>query len=86
MQSLEKRITALEQANPNDGFPKTIFILFVQPGAAACDIHKLNSSPSGAARQEWLREPNESEQEFKDRASREVTRSAGDMAMLFQCQ
>ena len=85
MQSIEKRITALEQANTENGFPGTIFILFPRPGQTETEIHKLCNS-SGADRLEWLRGPNESEQEFKDRASREVTRSAGDMAMLFQCQ
>ena len=86
MQSLEKRITALEQTNAEIGFPKTIFILFPQPGEAACEIHKLSNAPSSADRQEWLRGPNESEQEFKDRASKEVIRNVGVVAMLFMCK
>jgi len=86
MQSLEKRIAALEQANPEEGFPKTIFLLFLQPGEAECEIHKLGNSPSGADRLEWLRRPNESVQEFKHRASKEVPRNAGGIAMLFMCE
>ena len=83
MQSIEKRITALEQANTENGFPGTIFILFLQPGQNETEIHKLCNS-SGADRLDWLRGPNESEQEFKDRASSEVPRNAGGIAMLFQ--
>jgi hypothetical protein len=86
MQSLEKRIAALEQANPEAGFPDTIFILFLQPGETEREIHKLCNTPSGADRLEWLRGPNESEQEFKDRASKEVPRNAGGIGMLFMCE
>ena len=85
MQSLEKRVTALEQVTTDNGFPDTIFILFKNPGQTETEIHKLCNS-SGVDRLEWLRGPDESEREFEDRASREVPRNAGGIAMLSMCE
>ena len=86
MQNLDKRIASLEQANPDNGFPKTIFITFLSPGDTKPDIRKLGCTHGDGVRQEWERGPNESEQEFKDRASKEVPRNAGDIAMFFKCE
>lgn len=83
--SLDKRIASLEQANPSNGFPKTIIISYLTPGETKPDIRKLQTSYRDDARQEWTRGSVESEQEFTDRASQEVTRKDRCIAMLFQC-
>jgi hypothetical protein len=86
MATLDNRITRLEtKASPYDGLPKTIFITFLTPGDTEADIRKLRHSFAGGDCQEWERGADESEQEFRDRASKEATRNAVGMAMLFQC-
>ena len=85
MQSLDKRIGSLEQANPETAFPKTIIISYLTPGDTKPDIRKLQTLYRDDVRQEWTRWPDESEQEFTDRASKEVTRNDRCIAMLFQC-
>ena len=72
MATLEKRIEALEQANPDNGLPKTIFITFMSPGDAKAEIHKLRADAADGDCREWVRGPNESERELQDRASKEV--------------
>ncbi len=83
MPSLEKRISALEQANPTDG-DKTIFILFQPAGEPATETHKLRASLTDSVCQHWTREPQETEEAFKQRASREVKRSPDGVAFLFK--
>lgn len=85
MPSLEKRIAALEQANPADG-EKTIFISFQPIGKPETEIHKLRSSLAGSDCQHWTREPKETEEEFKDRASKEVRRNPDGVALLFKTE
>jgi len=86
MSTLERRIAAIEtKASPYDGLPKTIFITFLTPGDTGPGIRKLRHSFAGEGCQEWERGTGESEQEFRDRASKEATRNAVGMAMLFQC-
>ena len=83
MQNLNKRIASLEQANPDNGFPKTIFITFLSLGDTKPDIRKLGCTHGDGGRQKWERGPNESEDDFKDHASKEVSRNAAGTAMLF---
>ena len=85
MQSLEKRISALERANPTDG-DKTIFISFQPMGKTDTEIHNLRDSWVGADCQHWTREPHETEEAFKERASREVKRSPEGVDLLFKTE
>lgn len=74
MATLERRIAALEGGRGGldaVNSPRTVFVV----GAAkpvAPDGSLVRISGAGG---EWLREPGESEQAFKRRASREVSRS-----------
>ena len=82
MQSLEKRIAELEKAQPiNDGV-QTIIVRFISPGVSGDALQALHSYSGG---QHWTREPSESEQNFVDRASREVERKGpGCVRLLLQ--
>lgn len=83
MQALEKRIAALEQTNPTD-LGTVMFIVFDTPGMPDTELHKLSAAVGDADCQQWTREPDESEQDFKDRARMEVKRSAFNTALLFK--
>ena len=86
MATLDKRITALEtKANPAGNTPKTVFIVLVTPGDTENNIGKLRQTGPDARAREWVRGAGETEQDFKDRASREATRNAWGFAMLLQC-
>ena len=85
MATLEKRIEALEQTSYGDRFPKTIIVCHLKPGDTGPNIHKLKSGYGADFIQEWEREPNETEEDLKERATREVHRSSGRIPMLFQC-
>ena len=77
MQSLEKRITALEvQTAPVE--PLTIIRRVAAPGKPQTELECLRDS-NGT---EWRREPGEPEQGFIDRASLECARHAGGVASL----
>ena len=79
MQSLEKRIAELEKAQPiNDGV-QTIIVRFISPGVSGDALQALHSYSGG---QHWTRDPSESEQNFIDRASREVKRNGRGIALL----
>lgn len=77
MQTLEKRIAALEQANPPTE-ELTIIRRIVWPGHLDAEISRLRSGAGEA----WERLPGETEQELVDRASREVKRNAFGVARL----
>ena len=86
MATLEKRTAALEtKANPGGNTPKTMFIVFLTPGDTENSIGKLRQTSPDAQAREWVRVTDESEQDFKDRASREATHNAWGFAMLLQC-
>jgi hypothetical protein len=85
MLTLDKRIAALEQASPTD-LGMVMFIAFEKPGMADTELHKLSAAVGVADCQQWTREPDESEQDFKDRAKREVKRSKCGMALLFKVE
>ncbi len=83
MQTTERRIAKLEQANPID-LDKVMFITFNTPGLPDTEIHKLSAAIGVEDCQRWTREPGESEQDFKDRAKKEVKRSDYGTALLFK--
>lgn len=77
MQTLEKRVAALESANP----PKedlTIIRRMVSPGHPDAEISRLKD---GAGKL-WTRQPGETEQGLIDRASHEVKRTPWGVASL----
>ena len=65
MQALEKRIAALEQASYSNT-DDVMFIHFVGMGEADKEIQRIRQGT-----QDWLRQPDESELAFKDRAQQE---------------
>lgn len=85
MQSLEKRITALEQSQPADK-EKTMFLSFHGLGTPETEIHELRDSLHGVDCQRWTRELHETEEAFKERASREVKRNPERVALLFKTE
>ena len=79
MQSLEKRLAALESSDGAGDDRLTIIIRrLVSPGHLDNEVQRL----TGAAGQIWTRQPGESEQDLTDRAVREVKRNAGGAAQL----
>jgi len=77
MQTIEKRIAALEQASPPaDGM--VIIRRFVTPGRLDAEIHRLR----GDGDELWERLPGEPEQAFIDRASGEAKRNLWGVASL----
>lgn len=84
MATIEKRLAALEQASYGDRFPKTIIVCYLTLGDTGPNIRRLKSGYRSDEIQEWEREPVETEEDFKERASKEVSRNAGGIAMLFQ--
>lgn len=79
MATLENRIAALEQASPNDMEPP-IFIHFVGMGAEAVPIERITHG--GKA---WERQPDESEQDLKDRAMRDTGQAQPGCRTVFLC-
>ena len=82
MQTLDRRIAALEQATPLSDNRRVIFIVGVTPGKLDAEIFHV----TGDSGQAWTREPAESEQDFKDRVAREVVRNKGGAALVFAIQ
>ena len=77
MQSLEKRIAALEATSaPADDM--TIIRRFVSPGELDAEIHRLRDDDGKL----WTRQPGETEQELIDRATLEVKRNSYGVACL----
>lgn len=70
MQTLERRVSALEQASP-EGYT-AMFIHFVEPGEVGKEIKVIASDRYTANRKEWTREPGESVHDFHNRAEREA--------------
>ncbi len=75
--NLETRIVALERVQP-DTEPMTIIRRIVSPGNLHPDYSHIRADDG----QVWARLPDESEQDFTDRASREVKRNAWNNAQL----
>ena len=78
MQSLEKRIAALEQAKPAAIGP--FFIQFVGLGAEDCEFDRITKGD-----QAWERQPGEAEQELKERAKREAPPPKEGCSTTFLC-
>ena len=79
MPSLERRIAELEKAGSTNDGPITIIIWPMTCGKLDAEIYKLHDSKCC---QQWKRQPGEAEQEFIDRATREVTRNGPGCALL----
>jgi hypothetical protein len=82
-QSLEKRITALEQASPTKQ-DTVIIIRYDVPGEIGRELFNLASSEIGPLRQHWTRNPDETVKDFTDRAGKEVRRNPYGVGMLLQ--
>lgn len=78
MQTLAKRLSALEQASPTDIGP--IFIHFVGLDTKDNEIERITKGD-----REWQRQPNETVQELKDRAIREVEPPKPRCSLVFLC-
>jgi hypothetical protein len=76
-QSLEKRVSALEKSAPQG--KKVIFIILVGMGEVGMEITHIHDSHGN----QWGRRPEESEDDFKDRAKSETPRKENQVAMLF---
>ena len=75
--SLERRLSALESANPPaDG--KTFVIRFVSPGHLDAEIHSLHDDDGTL----WTRQNGETEQMLIDRASKQAKRNPWGFARL----
>jgi dihydroxyacid dehydratase/phosphogluconate dehydratase len=83
MQSLDKRITALEQATHHSD--TVIIIRYDCPKAPGREMFNLQGDYTDTPRQHWTRQQGESVNDFTDRASKEVKRNQYGVAMLFQC-
>ena len=79
MPSLERRIAELEKAGSTGDGVMTIIIRPMTCGELDAEIYELHDSKGC---QQWKRQPGEAEQEFIDRASREVTRNGPGIALL----
>lgn len=76
-QSLEKRVSALEQASP-EGI-KVMFIILVGMGEVGMEITHIHDNHGN----QWSRRPEETEEAFKDRATSETPRKEDQVVMLF---
>lgn len=77
MHPLDRRIAALEQANPPEQ-ELTIIHRIVSPGHLDAEIYRLRDDDGKL----WTRLPGETEQELIDRASLEAKRSPWGVARL----
>ena len=73
----------LEQHVPTN-FDRVILVAFDTPGLSDREIHKLRSAVGVDNCQQWVRDVNESEDDFIGRAKREVVRSDFGTALLFK--
>ena len=76
-QSLEKRLSALEQASP-EGI-KVMFIILVGMGEVGMEITHIHDNHGN----HWNRRLDETENDFKDRATSESPRKENQVAVLF---
>ena len=76
-QSLEKRVSALEQASPQG--VKVIFIILVGMGEVGRAVTLIRDNHGN----QWNRRPEETEEAFKDRATSETPRKENQVVMLF---
>lgn len=85
MQKLENRIDALERQTATSDNLTTVFIVsFVRPGPDG-PIGEDPIAYVGSAGERWDRQPGETLEQLKERASREVMRSPFGVATLREC-
>jgi hypothetical protein len=77
MLNLEKRITALEKTQVLSTFT-TILRRFVSPGHLNAEIDHISDDLGN----EWIRQPDETEAAFTDRATSETSPSKWSIKML----
>ena len=77
VQTLDRRISALEQANPPTD-ERTIIRRFVTPGHLDAETYRLRADDG----QLWVRLPGETERALIDRASKEVKRNEWGVGCL----
>jgi hypothetical protein len=77
MQNLDKRLKALEQAQPQG--EKVIFIILVGMGEVGMELTYIYDNHEN----QWHRQPDETEEAFKDRATSETPRNENQVALLF---
>ena len=77
MQNLEKRISALEQAQPLA--ERVLFIIFVGMGEVDMELTYIYDNHSN----HWNRRPHETEREFRDRATSETPRKENQTVLFF---
>lgn len=77
MQALEKRLSALEKTQPQGETPKFIFIVSLgREGEELTHIHDNHGN-------NWHRRSDETEREFKDRATSETPRKENQVVLMF---
>ena len=76
-QSLEKRLSALEKSAPQA--EKVIFIILVGMGEVGMEITHIYDNHGN----HWNRKLDETENDFKDRATSESPRKENQVALLF---
>lgn len=79
MHALEKRIATLEQASPQAD--TVVFIILVGMGEA--DKHRELVHIYDNHDNHWHREPNETKEKFKGRATAGTSRKENNVALLF---
>ena len=82
MSNIDKRLTALEQADAVKQI--NLIVRFVEPVNMDAELWGLEHYSHEHPRQAWTRRPDESEQDFTDRALREAKRNSIGAAMLIQ--
>lgn len=76
-QSLEKRVSALEQASPKS--MAVMYIILVGMGDVGMELTLIHDNDGN----QWKRRARETEEAFKDRATSETPRTVGQVSMLF---
>ena len=82
MPTLEKRLEALEANTPHIPDRVTL-VTFVNPGEVDKEVQRICTAPVSDEGQQWIREPGETEQEFRSRATREAPRNEYGASLLF---
>lgn len=77
MNTLERRLSVLEQASPADRIDAIIHRVIV-PGDLDAEARTARGIDGG----EWTRQPGETEDDMIDRALREIPRKPGGVAKL----
>jgi hypothetical protein len=82
MKTLDRRLATLEQAAIETQI--NLIVQFDDPSDMGAELWCLEDYSEECPRQSWKRRPDESEQDFTDRALREAKRNSIGAAMLIQ--